>query len=391
MTAPALMPSAQLVAALHDRSRVAGLTHGFYKYPARFSPLFARAAIEEFTQPGDLVVDPFMGGGTTAVEALVLGRKIVGTDTSRLAHFVANAKTTPLPESELTEVVQVLKEFTETWTIHSPVESDTHWEESGYLRNIGGRDLWRLRKSITAAIDASESLRTRRQRRFARAVVLRTAQLSIDTRRRFPSLDRFRNALVENSMLMASALREFAQLCQLARNESPSTGRQKLLLRRPATALEELGEPLSHPRLILTSPPYPGVHVLYHRWQVNGGRETPAPFWIAGVQDGDPSAHYTLAGRADIDGYFEQLETIFRSLRRICGRETTLVQLVGFRSLDDQLPLYMETMERAGFTQSLAPSVPDDLVRLVPNRRWYNNKQGIDSSSKEVMLVHRIS
>ena len=30
-----------------------------------------RAAIETFTSPGDLVLDPHVGGGTTLVEALV--------------------------------------------------------------------------------------------------------------------------------------------------------------------------------------------------------------------------------------------------------------------------------------------------------------------------------
>ena len=64
-----------LVAGAHDPQPVRGLTHGFYKYPARFSPSFARAAIEIFTQPGDLVLDNHVGGGTTLVEALALGRR----------------------------------------------------------------------------------------------------------------------------------------------------------------------------------------------------------------------------------------------------------------------------------------------------------------------------
>jgi len=64
-----------LVAGAHDPQPVRGLTHGFYKYPARFSPSFARAGIEIFTQPGDLVLDNHVGGGTTLVEALALGRR----------------------------------------------------------------------------------------------------------------------------------------------------------------------------------------------------------------------------------------------------------------------------------------------------------------------------
>jgi hypothetical protein len=61
---------AGLIAGARDTQPVRGLTHGFYKYPARFSPAFARAAIRTFTHPGDLVLDNHVGGGTTLVEAL---------------------------------------------------------------------------------------------------------------------------------------------------------------------------------------------------------------------------------------------------------------------------------------------------------------------------------
>jgi DNA modification methylase len=33
-----------------------------------------------FTDPGDLVVDPFLGSGTTAAAAVKLGRKFIGCD-----------------------------------------------------------------------------------------------------------------------------------------------------------------------------------------------------------------------------------------------------------------------------------------------------------------------
>ncbi len=36
--------------------------------------------IEQFTEPSDLVVDPFLGGGTTAIAARQLGRRFVGCD-----------------------------------------------------------------------------------------------------------------------------------------------------------------------------------------------------------------------------------------------------------------------------------------------------------------------
>jgi hypothetical protein len=81
-----------LVAAARSTEPVTGLTHGFYKYPARFSPAFVRGAIETFTQPGDLVLDNHVGGGTTLVESLAMGRHAIGIDLNnqpaRMEYFV---------------------------------------------------------------------------------------------------------------------------------------------------------------------------------------------------------------------------------------------------------------------------------------------------------------
>src|SRR3546814_7370477 len=66
-----------------DPSPVAGLTHCHYKYPARFSPKFVASVIEAFSSPGDLVLDPYMGGGTTLVECMSRNRRAVGCDINR--------------------------------------------------------------------------------------------------------------------------------------------------------------------------------------------------------------------------------------------------------------------------------------------------------------------
>jgi DNA methylase len=81
-----------LIAGARDREPVRGLTHDFYKYPARFSPSFVRAAVETFTRPGELVLDNHVGGGITLVEALALGRDAIGVDISPLAEFVTALK-----------------------------------------------------------------------------------------------------------------------------------------------------------------------------------------------------------------------------------------------------------------------------------------------------------
>ncbi|WP_430788198.1 TRM11 family SAM-dependent methyltransferase [Actinoplanes sp. G11-F43] len=50
------------------------------KHPARMLPAIAAHAIEHYTQPGDLVLDPMCGIGTTLVEAVHAGRDAFGIE-----------------------------------------------------------------------------------------------------------------------------------------------------------------------------------------------------------------------------------------------------------------------------------------------------------------------
>ena len=49
-------------------------------YRGNWAPQIPRALIEMYTSPGDLVVDPMVGGGTTIIEAKLLGRNFIGVD-----------------------------------------------------------------------------------------------------------------------------------------------------------------------------------------------------------------------------------------------------------------------------------------------------------------------
>lgn len=50
------------------------------RHPAKMLPAIASAVIETFTRPGELVVDPMCGIGTTLVEAAHLGRDAIGVE-----------------------------------------------------------------------------------------------------------------------------------------------------------------------------------------------------------------------------------------------------------------------------------------------------------------------
>lgn len=97
---PAL--AATLVGALRLDGRVERVTHGFHTYPAGLHPDAAACLVRAF--PGRSVLDPFCGGGTVLVEALLAGRRAVGRDVSSVAVLVARARTSRADEDTLTRV-----------------------------------------------------------------------------------------------------------------------------------------------------------------------------------------------------------------------------------------------------------------------------------------------
>lgn len=70
-----------------SKQRAANPLHEI-SYRACFKPQLPRFFIERYTQPGDVVYDPFMGRGTTLLEAALLGRKPMGCDINPLSRIL---------------------------------------------------------------------------------------------------------------------------------------------------------------------------------------------------------------------------------------------------------------------------------------------------------------
>lgn len=78
-------------------------THCYHTYPAMMIPQVARTLIEQYAPKGkcELLFDPYMGSGTSLVEASIKGINCVGTDINPLARLIAQAKITHFNTSEI--------------------------------------------------------------------------------------------------------------------------------------------------------------------------------------------------------------------------------------------------------------------------------------------------
>lgn len=87
------------------------LTHDLHPYPAKFIPQIPANLISRLSVRGDLVLDPFGGSATTAVEAVRLGRRAVSVDANPLSSLIGRVKTglmTPAVRADLEQLTAAI-------------------------------------------------------------------------------------------------------------------------------------------------------------------------------------------------------------------------------------------------------------------------------------------
>jgi hypothetical protein len=381
----AVLQGGGLYDAVHSQEPVRGFTHNHYRYPARFSPEFAREVIRAFSRPGQLIFDPFMGGGTSAVEALAEGRKFAGADTNSLAHFVTQTKTDVLDARD--------EALLFGWVLDLPYINRS--ASGGLKRPSEVRNLpVHLGSAIHQMLLAVDRLPSSRQQRFARCSILRAAQWALDCKSEVPTVPDFRARHQELFFDLFAGHQEFSERTREAFGSKSSADSARQLFYSDSALIQRRqlrgGQTAD---LILTSPPYLGVHVLYHRWQVLGRRETGAPYWIVGKPPENSSIPFTFAHRRSKSAlrYFEGLKRCFKACHSLLRSKGYMVQLVAFANAEEQLPAYLATVEACGFDRSdlMTPQQKRHVVRDVPNRRWYALLGNQSKSSKEYLLVHQ--
>lgn len=105
-------------------------THRMHSFSAKFPPQLPRWGIEEFTEPGDYLLDPMVGSGTLLVEAMLRGRNSFGIDIDPLSRLIAKVKATCIDPAHLIQKTESLKKqlraaFTELATVRSDGSEDT--------------------------------------------------------------------------------------------------------------------------------------------------------------------------------------------------------------------------------------------------------------------------
>ena len=107
--------------------------HSLCSYHGKLKPAIAHFMVNQFTAPGDIILDPLSGVGTIPLEACLQGRIGIGNDLSELAYVVSKAK---LEKPELEDCQKTLDNLASyiNETKELPViDEDIHkFEEFGF-------------------------------------------------------------------------------------------------------------------------------------------------------------------------------------------------------------------------------------------------------------------
>ncbi len=108
--------------------------HSMVGFPSKFFPELPAWAISEYSRQGEVVLDPFGGSGTTAVEAMISGRSAATIDVSPWAALVTTAKTRIIPPKTVVSAATKLTQALESGSL--PVAQRMSFDLDDFWFNV---------------------------------------------------------------------------------------------------------------------------------------------------------------------------------------------------------------------------------------------------------------
>lgn len=331
------------------------LTHAVHPYPAKFPPQIPARLIEILTSPGDVVLDPFCGSGTTLVEALRLDRGAVGLDINPIAVLVSEAKTLRLTgptENALEELDQAVEAdasreggepliFSARWPACTPlppppIPNLERWFGPIAIREIG---------LLLARLDGlNDQLAIKVARAVLSSILVTVSNQDSETRYTARSKDLGRGDVLTS---FGRKLREFRRLLVAFREATPPREARVLLADARHLPAVEVGVVDA----IVTSPPYANAfdYHLYHRHRM---------YWLgydpAELRKLEIGSHLNYQRRGDgVETYRRDMQACLESMAAVSKPGAPCAFVVGdsvfFGKVVDNAKVIADVARQVGF------------------------------------------
>jgi len=348
---PLELPVISLAPEWKDQQRLWGHSfHPMCSYLASFPAALTHAFIARYSRPGDVVLDPFSGRGTTPLQACAEGRIGVGNDLNPFAHLLTASKVRPATRAAATTRLTQLRlawyaEATPWAVLARRIMADPG---GTLVPRAGSRDAAGADETVPSEVALAFHPDTLAQLLFVRTSLRLADRTDAFLAAAITGILHGKSAsylseLMPNTFSMAPRyVREFAartafsspardvfdglaaKLDRLFRQPPPPTegiallGDARDVAPRAREALRELGRP-DRARLVVTSPPYLRVVKYgYYNWLRT---------WFLGFDAREIDA--TLDDAHHREPYLAFLRDVLAGLRPVLADDAVVVLVIG--------------------------------------------------------------
>ncbi len=312
--------------------------HSLHPYLGKFIPQLVEVFLQRYFAPGDCVYDPFVGSGTTLVEANVFGADAIGCDVSAFNCLLSRVKTTAHSLGALELALRGLLEQTRQTAEVVASEEASNWLRSWYAPQA-------LRELLAYQCVASQSLDDEAWE-VARVILSRGARSARRTTHfdlDFPRTPVTKPYYCHKHKRTCRPVEEAGKF--LRRYTSDTVRRLRTFAEQTSNAsvevihgdarLVDLGMKADG---VITSPPYPGL-IDYHEQH----RYAYELLGLPDEREREIGAAAAGTGRKAIGAYVEAMTAVFANAARQLRRVAPIIIVV-----NDSRNLYPTILDRAG-------------------------------------------
>lgn len=303
------------------------LTHDLHPYPAKFIPQIPGHLISRLSRRGDLILDPFGGSGTTALEAIRLGRRALSIDANAVGSLIGKVKTCQLTNPVATDLHGIRCLL--TGQLQNLPNDDTYYAKkfAAFIPEIPNCSKWFPNSScgeLALIRSGIETLETGDAKNIAllalSKIILKSSFQDSETRytskpRHIPVGDTIRDYLASLELVIRSLIQTQPAIRYGVSN----------FITADTRAIEEKLIPTDSVDLVITSPPYGNAmdYHLYHRFRLLWIGCSPQD--LARMEIGSHLRHQKESN--GFEKYAEEMEASLKNIFRVLrpGRHACFV------------------------------------------------------------------
>ena len=338
-----------------------GHVHGFHAYPARLHPTTAARLVAALATERATVLDPFCGSGTMVVEAMLAGRRAVGTDLNPLAVRLTRLKTLRHDPRELEAMVSSARTV-------AAFADERRARRAGATHRFPQEDVALFDPHVLLELDSIragilEATREAPEVRDALELVLSAILIKVSRQAADSS-----TAQVKKRIMPGFVARSFANKTEeLARRLAEFAGMLPKGALPAVVALDDAVRlktvPASSVDVVITSPPYAATHdyVAHHaarmRWLGLNGRTFEAN------EIGSRRRYAELDGTEVRAEWSRELARMLKALARACRPGGKIALVLGDSAM------HGEALRADEMVASVAPHCALTVVARASQRR----------------------